>query len=335
MPRPSRGSLSSALRGGNPPSASLRRAAGAIPAPAPRPREQGRTPGRAALPRLRLACRSTSRAEVLEPAACFRCWRADRGGRDTLLFSFLLRAGIQKIKLVKFLLLRAKGKTCEGERLAEKIPHVPGTRGTGRRAGAGWREAGETSRRRRCLRASLPLGSDSRSTEPFAPPVDSPSARVSRGIAPSSPSSCDPENLSLRDLPPYSQADLEAEPSRPPRSFCSSQTAPFSAVPSIFHTKCTPSLEFLLALSTRLFFYFKATSVSAEDRRTLVLSRRSQRSSQPSCAWWTPILPPSSSCVGGDGPERPGHAARWSHLAWRGQQRGAGQWQVAPGMRNG
>lgn len=64
--------------------------------------------------------------------------RSDRGGRDTFLFSFLPRAGIRKSELVEFLLFRAKSKTCKGKSLANKIPHVPGTRGTG----LGWREAG-------------------------------------------------------------------------------------------------------------------------------------------------------------------------------------------------
>lgn len=37
-----------------------------------------------------------------------------------LLFSFLLHAGIQKRKLVKFLLLRAKSKPCKGKSLEIK-----------------------------------------------------------------------------------------------------------------------------------------------------------------------------------------------------------------------
>lgn len=79
---------------------------------------------------------------AVEPAARRRrCFRSGRRGRDTFLFSFLLRAGIQKVKLAEFLLFRAKSKTCKGKSLANRIPHVPGTRGTGRCGGAGGRWA--------------------------------------------------------------------------------------------------------------------------------------------------------------------------------------------------
>ena len=139
----------------------------------------------------------------------------------------------------------------------------------------------------------------------------SPREHVSRGIPllphPAMSPEGSPHIISLHTAEQIQRQSRAALPALPPTP--KAPTAPFGAVSSIFHIKHTPSLEFLSAMSTRLFLFLSYGCVGQGRAATAPEPRVPAQ-----LALLVRVAEPHSGQISRDGSERMEHESRSSRL---------------------